>query len=587
MPESLLHSPAYGSIKNDRFNNNMKYSVRKGKGHPMLFPKAALAALCALSSLVFSNDDKLTVAVYELQTAGDDKATPAMVSERLRAELFNTGMYTVIDRSEMKSILDHQKFQYDTACAEKSCMRIIGQLLGVDRMVFGSLSCTKGLFTIVLQIVNVSTGDLLGIATKDLDTANIKELISDATPALLRKLLQKEQKAFIHIPPFSTTGQLRIESIRTGAAVSIDGKTLTNTSPITLNDLPGGIHSITVKDSLGSGSVSVCLPIDSAITINIPMNEQRHSLAIGSKPAKAAVFLDGKKKLETPLKLDSLIPGQHLLRLEKKGYIPKDTLINLAAGAESLSVHLDSIASISLRVRPDSAAVFINGIFAGRGLVDSYEIASGNTEITLELPGYDPIKENIPVAPGEKKKIEKKMIPDLSPLKITTVPKGASLFLKGHTVGATPVVLPGIIPGNYALVLECPHYETVKEEIQCIKGKAFTKEYKLKLVESYRDSISHQRLTKKGYQRLRRILFSGLSALFVGGGILCNYEAEQYAKKCDETYAEYLKATDNFESYKNRIENDRKYNNTFCLVRNISYGCAGVCVVGFYFSLSF
>lgn len=60
------------------------------------------------------------------------------LTNRLRNELFRIGQFDVVDRGMMESILAEQDFQL-TGCTSDECLVEVGQLLGAEEMVGGSI----------------------------------------------------------------------------------------------------------------------------------------------------------------------------------------------------------------------------------------------------------------------------------------------------------------------------------------------------------------------------------------------------------------------------------------------------------------
>ena len=96
------------------------------------------------------NSNKLNIAVNDLSGKGIEKSTAGIISDRLRSELIKTGVFRVMERNEMENVLKEQGFQKTGACDDASCLIEVGQILGVDRMVAGSVGKVGNFFTISL-----------------------------------------------------------------------------------------------------------------------------------------------------------------------------------------------------------------------------------------------------------------------------------------------------------------------------------------------------------------------------------------------------------------------------------------------------
>jgi hypothetical protein len=69
-------------------------------------------------------------------------------------------------------------------------------------------------------------------------------------------------------------------------------------------------------------------------------------LAIVSRPAGARVFLDGHPVGTSPLAMSKVSAGSHVVRLERDGYLPWSSAIQVVAGEQNrVTASLDQRAS--------------------------------------------------------------------------------------------------------------------------------------------------------------------------------------------------------------------------------------------------
>ena len=94
-----------------------------------------------------------------------DSETKAL-SDRLRIELFNTKHFSVVERGMMEEILAEQGLQ-QSGCTTNECIVEVGQLIGVNQIIGGSISKVGNTFSISTRIVNVETGSILHTTTYD------------------------------------------------------------------------------------------------------------------------------------------------------------------------------------------------------------------------------------------------------------------------------------------------------------------------------------------------------------------------------------------------------------------------------------
>ena len=127
-----------------------------------------LAALTGglISSARAQSDARSAIAVLELASKNVPPAELELLSDRLRIELFRTGKFDVLERQRMQEILSEQGLQ-QSECMATECAVEIGMLIGVERMVAGSVGRVGSLHTINVRLINVETGRMERIAVKD------------------------------------------------------------------------------------------------------------------------------------------------------------------------------------------------------------------------------------------------------------------------------------------------------------------------------------------------------------------------------------------------------------------------------------
>lgn len=112
--------------------------------------------LNAQTNIAVMNFDANNVAVTEVNA----------LSDRLRTELFLTGEFKVVERSMMETIFQEQNFQL-SGCASTECLVEVGQILGVEQMVGGSVSRVGNTYSISARMVDVSSAEIKEVATYD------------------------------------------------------------------------------------------------------------------------------------------------------------------------------------------------------------------------------------------------------------------------------------------------------------------------------------------------------------------------------------------------------------------------------------
>ena len=106
-----------------------------------------------------------TVAVLTLESHGISEDEAATLTDVLRSNLLKTGKYEVMGQSQMVAILEEQAFRYSGSCTDKECMVEMGQVLGIQQIIAGSIGISGKAYSITVRILSVETGKVLNSVT--------------------------------------------------------------------------------------------------------------------------------------------------------------------------------------------------------------------------------------------------------------------------------------------------------------------------------------------------------------------------------------------------------------------------------------
>jgi TolB-like protein len=129
---------------------------------------------------------KTNIAITELDAEGIDESSVRVISDRLRTELFKTGMFTVVERGQMEEILKEQGFQ-QSGCTSDACVVEVGQILGVKQMLAGSVGRIGGLFTLNIRMIDVATSSISHTVNVDC-RCPIEDVLTKSTTDIARQL---------------------------------------------------------------------------------------------------------------------------------------------------------------------------------------------------------------------------------------------------------------------------------------------------------------------------------------------------------------------------------------------------------------
>ena len=119
--------------------------------------KKLLAILLLLFSLVSAQDFRQTVAVIDFDASGISQLEATFLTNRFRTAVGDVGVMRLVKRGMMEEVLQEQGFQ-QTGCTSEECAVEVGQLLGVQNMIGGSIGRVGDTFTIDARMISVQSG---------------------------------------------------------------------------------------------------------------------------------------------------------------------------------------------------------------------------------------------------------------------------------------------------------------------------------------------------------------------------------------------------------------------------------------------
>jgi formylglycine-generating enzyme len=180
------------------------------------------------------------IAIFDLDVVGKvDKDISRPLSDSVRYEIVNSGKYKVMDRGNMDKILKEQAFEM-TGTVAKERMVEAGQILGVGKIIIGSIGIVGRTYMLSLSLVNIESGETERVE-EDTCKCEIDELI-ESTKRVANKLITGGQAlAFVPIPEPALASQ-RVEHIPPSPVLPAPVP-----SGVTYRDPVTGIEFILVK----------------------------------------------------------------------------------------------------------------------------------------------------------------------------------------------------------------------------------------------------------------------------------------------------------------------------------------------------
>jgi len=102
---------------------------------------------------------QIYIAVNDFVGINVSQAETDAISDRLRFELVEIGLYNVLERSLIKEILNEKGLQL-SGCVTNECIVEVGTLLGVDLIIGGSVSKVGTIYSITGRLIDIETGEI-------------------------------------------------------------------------------------------------------------------------------------------------------------------------------------------------------------------------------------------------------------------------------------------------------------------------------------------------------------------------------------------------------------------------------------------
>ncbi|KMQ50970.1 hypothetical protein CHISP_2112 [Chitinispirillum alkaliphilum] len=149
------------------------------------FPIFLIAVFSALSVLLAQ--DRVPAALNQLTGSGMEQGEAVALTNALRGELTRTGVFDMMERSQVNEILAEQGFQLSGACSDDSCLIEVGQLLAVKYMFMGHVGRVGATYSVSVRQIDVESGRVVQDITQN-HRGDIDDLLTDVVPSVAQKI---------------------------------------------------------------------------------------------------------------------------------------------------------------------------------------------------------------------------------------------------------------------------------------------------------------------------------------------------------------------------------------------------------------
>ena len=214
---------------------------------PIAAALVLIAALAPAAGLA-----KVKLAVMDIKPLGVDKSVAGTLTELLASNINDTGLFTVISREDIKSMLGFEQDKRLVGCeSDAACMAEIGGALGVEYITSGSVGTLGKTRVLNLQLIDIKRAKVV---------ARVKKLLPAHDDAASMAEVRKAAHALVRPVRKGNTGFLEIEVEEEGASIYVDER-LIGTTPMKKKSLPGGFHELVIKKKgfvEWAGEVEIC-----------------------------------------------------------------------------------------------------------------------------------------------------------------------------------------------------------------------------------------------------------------------------------------------------------------------------------------
>lgn len=141
-------------------------------------------------------EPQTNIAVIDLLGKGVSTDEASTLTDILRSEIKKNDVFTILERSQVDAVLKEQGFQ-QSGCTEQSCIVEMGQLIGVERIITGSIGRLGESFIISVRMLDIKTGKILKDENEKFK-GKIEDIMDKALPQLAARICSVSDNAAIN-----------------------------------------------------------------------------------------------------------------------------------------------------------------------------------------------------------------------------------------------------------------------------------------------------------------------------------------------------------------------------------------------------
>jgi len=469
-----------------------------------------------------------TIAVIDFDGRNISAGEVATLTDRFRDELTKTNQYVVVERGKMEEVLREQGFQ-QSGCTSDECVVEVGQLIGVQQMVGGSIGKVGNVISVSARIIDVESGEIINVTTYD-HTGDIGGLLTEGMRQVVARLISSVSESMVS--QLQGFGSLYITSEPSDANIWIDGIQISGTTPTMIDKQNVGEHEILVQKGNYSARQSTTITKDEIKKLNLVLQLSTGKLKVISDPFEAKVFVYGIEKGLTPIVISDLPAGYYDISVRLNGYSDSKQSVQIKNNVvEELNIKLKKLATVLIKSDPSGAEIIVDGKEKGK-TPKSIQISDGEHTIILQKEWYYNSGIMINLDPGEKLTSELKLDPWCGSLSVATSPAGVKVYIDGTMRGTTPIKIDLLKVGDHTIELKLNDHLHESRQVKINRNAISTINVNLTSVASIEQEIVSLKQQKMYYLAGSAGAFAIAVVLY---GVAYNNYDEYHTARSDAT----------------------------------------------------
>lgn len=186
-------------------------------------------------------------------------------------------------------------------------------------------------------------------------------------------------------------------------------------------------------------------------------------------------MVNGELRGLTPLMLDGLPPGSHLLEARRAGYRTAYHTVNLFEGQQTLhEFALEPLHGLLLfESDPPGADVLVDDAHRGQTPLLVHDLRPGTYRVRLRADDHFPRELTINVEGRTPQRVYTELESDTASLAVRTDPPGGQVRVDGSTYGVTPLQIDRVRTGEVLVEITLDGYLPYQRELRLRTGQSY------------------------------------------------------------------------------------------------------------------